>query len=62
MALQRRNERCRSGRRAPSVNRGGPPLPDAMKPSLRILISSFAAANSAYTATASQADLFAEAL
>jgi len=44
------------------VNRGGPPLPDAMKPSLRILISSFAAANSAYTATASQADLFAEAL
>ena len=48
------------GCRAPGVNRGGPPLPDAMKPSLRILISFFAAGDSAYTATASQANLFAE--
>ncbi len=39
-----------------------PPLPDALKPSLLILVAPFAVGYSAYTVTAGQADLFAEAL
>ena len=39
-----------------------PPLPDALKPSLLILVAPFAVGYSAYTATAGQTDLFAEAL
>ena len=39
-----------------------PPLPDALKPSLLILVAPFAVGYSAYTVTVGQADLFAEAL
>lgn len=39
-----------------------PPLPDALKPSLLILVAPFAVGYSAYTTTAGQTDLFAEAL
>ena len=39
-----------------------PPLPDALKPSLLILVAPFAVGYSAYTVTAGQTDLFAEAL
>ena len=39
-----------------------PPLPDALKPSLLILLAPFAVGYSAYTVTAGQTDLFAEAL
>ena len=39
-----------------------PPLPDALKPSLLILAAPFAVGYSAYSVTAGQADLFAEAL
>ena len=39
-----------------------PPLPDALKPSLLILVAPFAVGYSAYTLTVGQADLFAEAL
>ena len=39
-----------------------PPLPDALKPTLLILIVPFAVGYSAYTVTAGQTDLFAEAL
>ena len=39
-----------------------PPLPDALKPSLLILVAPFAVGYSAYTITAGQTDLFAEAL
>jgi len=39
-----------------------PPLPDALKPSLLILVAPFAVGYSAYTITAAQTDLFAEAL
>jgi tellurite resistance protein len=39
-----------------------PPLPDAVKPSLLILVAPFAVGYSAYTATSGQTDLFAEAL
>ena len=39
-----------------------PSLPDALKPSLMILVAPFAVGYSAYTVTAGQADLFAEAL
>ena len=39
-----------------------PPLPDALKPSLLILVAPFAVGYSTYTVTAGQTDLFAEAL
>ena len=39
-----------------------PPLPDALKPSLLILVAPFAVGYSAYTVTAGQTDVFAEAL
>lgn len=39
-----------------------PPLPDAVKPSLLILVAPFAVGYSAYTTTTGQTDLFAEAL
>ena len=39
-----------------------PPLPDALKPSLLILVAPFAVGYSAYTATVGQTDLFAETL
>jgi tellurite resistance protein len=39
-----------------------PPLPDALKPSLLILVAPFAVGFSTYTVTAGQTDLFAEAL
>ncbi len=39
-----------------------PPLPDALKPSLLILVAPFAVGYSAYTVMVGQADLFAEAL
>ena len=39
-----------------------PPLPDALKPSLLILVAPFAVGYSAYTVIVGQADLFAEAL
>ncbi len=39
-----------------------PPLPDALKPSLLILVAPFAVGYSAYIVTAGQTDLFAEAL
>ena len=39
-----------------------PPLPDALKPSLLILVAPFAVGYSAYTVTVGHADLFAEAL
>ena len=39
-----------------------PPLPDALKPSLLILVAPFAVGYSAYTVIVCQADLFAEAL
>ena len=39
-----------------------PPLPDALKPSLLILVAPFAVGTSAYVVTAGQTDLFAEAL
>ena len=39
-----------------------PPLPDALKPSLLILVAPFAVGYSAYTVTTGQTDLFAEAL
>jgi tellurite resistance protein len=39
-----------------------PPLPDALKPSLLILVAPFAVGNSAYTVTVGQPDLFADAL
>ncbi len=39
-----------------------PPLPDALKPSLLILVAPFAVGYSAYTVTVGHTDLFAEAL
>jgi tellurite resistance protein len=39
-----------------------PPLPDALKPSLLILVAPFAVGYAAYTLAAGQTDLFAEAL
>jgi tellurite resistance protein len=39
-----------------------PPLPDALKPSLMILVAPFAVGYSTYTETVGQTDLFAEAL
>ena len=39
-----------------------PPLPDALKPSLLILVAPFAVGYSAYTVTVGQTDMFAEAL
>jgi tellurite resistance protein len=39
-----------------------PPLPDALKPSLLILVAPFAVGYSTYTVTAERTDLFAEAL
>ena len=39
-----------------------PPLPDALKPSLLILVAPFAVGYSAYTVTTRQTDVFAEAL
>ena len=39
-----------------------PPLPDALKPSLLILVAPFAVGMSAYTVTTGQTDLFAQAL
>jgi tellurite resistance protein len=39
-----------------------PPLPDALKPSLLILVAPFAVGYSTYTVTVGQTDLFAEAL
>ena len=39
-----------------------PPLPDALKPSLLILVAPFAVGYSAYTVTVGQTDFFAEAL
>nr|WP_321984301.1 SLAC1 anion channel family protein [uncultured Lichenicoccus sp.] len=39
-----------------------PPLPDALKPTLLILVAPFAVGSSAYAVTARQTDLFAEAL
>ncbi len=39
-----------------------PPLADALRPSLLILVAPFAVGYSAYTVTAGQADMFAEAL
>jgi tellurite resistance protein len=39
-----------------------PPLPDALKPSMLILVAPFAVGYSAYTVTVGQTDLFAEAL
>ena len=39
-----------------------PPLPDALKPSLMILVAPFAVGYSAYTTTVGHTDLFAEAL
>ena len=39
-----------------------PPMPDALKPSLLILVAPFAVGYSTYTVTAGQTDLFAEAL
>lgn len=39
-----------------------PPLPDALKPSLLILVAPFAVGTSTYSVTAGQTDLFAEAL
>jgi tellurite resistance protein len=39
-----------------------PPLPDALKPSLLILVAPFAVGYSTYTVTSGQSDLFAEAL
>ena len=39
-----------------------PPLPDALKPSLLILVAPFAVGYSTYTVTTGQSDLFAEAL
>ena len=39
-----------------------PPLPDALKPSLLILVAPFAVGYSTYTVMAGQTDLFAEAL
>jgi tellurite resistance protein len=39
-----------------------PPLPDALKPSLLILVAPFAVGYSTYTVTAGQTDLFAQAL
>lgn len=39
-----------------------PPLPDALKPSLLILVAPFAVGYSTYAVTAGQTDLFAEAL
>lgn len=39
-----------------------PPLPDALKPSLLILVAPFAVGYSGYTVTTGQVDLFAEAL
>ena len=39
-----------------------PPMPDALKPTLLILVAPFAVGYSAYTVTAGQTDLFAEAL
>jgi tellurite resistance protein len=39
-----------------------PPMPDALKPSLLILVAPFAVGYSAYIVTVGQADLFAEAL
>jgi tellurite resistance protein len=39
-----------------------PPLPDALKPSLLILVAPFAVGYSTYTVTTGQTDLFAEAL
>jgi tellurite resistance protein len=39
-----------------------PPLPDAAKPSLLILVAPFAVGYSAYTTTTGQTDTFAEAL
>ena len=39
-----------------------PPMPDALKPSLLILVAPFAVGYSTYTVTTGQTDLFAEAL
>ena len=39
-----------------------PPLPDALKPSLLILVAPFAVGTSAYIVTTGQTDVFAEAL
>ena len=39
-----------------------PPLPDALKPTLMLLLAPFAVGYSTYTVTAGQTDLFAEAL
>ncbi len=39
-----------------------PPMPDALKPTLLILVAPFAVGYSTYTVTAGQTDLFAEAL
>ncbi len=39
-----------------------PPMPDALKPSLLILVAPFAVGYSTYTLTAGHTDLFAEAL
>ncbi len=39
-----------------------PPMPDALKPTLLILVAPFAVGYSAYTVTTGQTDLFAEAL
>ncbi len=39
-----------------------PPLPDALKPSLLILVAPFSVGSSAYLVAAGQADLFSEAL